>query len=431
MHRILRVIAGTLIWSAILATAGWFLLAERGKESSTFSRLRRYFAQQPGTFCVQFPSTTLVEVGDEVRLEGPEERVFGEVEVLLDDKGLPIRSLYDWCTAVRVRIYDRQGTTIRSDAAARLVRIPQTAAWVVQTLFTEENIPRLAEEWNRHMLEHREAIFSLLTPIVRDVVIDLERHIESELPAFLARHREEILELGEQVRQDFLDKKFMTFFVEDFWPIAEPKIQPVVAEISREIWKRFPLWGLSWRLAYQTLPFTANDHVEKTWRKFLDEEVVPIVRSHSGEVIDAAREITREVLAREEVSRHVRGTFEFLITSPMFHSLSQSFLREVILDNPRFHEAMRRRWNSPEVQRAIEAASGHIEPMVRRMGDIVLGTREEGITREFARVLRSQILLKDLQHLVISPGSEGAPPLEDGAVVNATLQWERKRESAP
>ena len=94
----------------------------------------------------------------------------------------------------------------------------------------------------------------------------------------------------------------------------------------------------------------------------------------------------------------------------------------MILDNPTFHEAMERRWRSPEVRRAIEAATGQIEPAVRRMGDIVLGTRKEGITREFAKVLRAQILLKDLQRLMIDPGSASRPPLAEGSTLHATLR---------
>ena len=141
----------------------------------------------------------------------------------------------------------------------------------------------------------------------------------------------------------------------------------------------------------------------------------------------ATQEIARETFSDPEVAGTLRQAFSSLLSSPKFHGLCQVFLREVILDNPRLHEAMRQRWSSPEVKRAIEAASSHIEPMVRRMGDIVLGTRQEGITREFARVLRSQILLKDLQRIVINPGTDGSPRLPTGGDLKARVEWEMKR----
>jgi hypothetical protein len=65
--------------------------------------------------------------------------------------------------------------------------------------------------------------------------------------------------------------------------------------------------------------------------------------------------------------------------------------------------------------------------MVRRMGDIVLGTREAGITQEFAKVLRSQILLKDLQRIVLDPGPDSAPRLEEGSPIEARSEVEFAR----
>jgi hypothetical protein len=362
-------------------------------------------------------------------IPGERDSVIGEVVALLGDDDTPLPALYGPCRSVRVRLFDRTRVVLHADSEARIVRVPQTAAWVTQTLLTRENIPRIADEWNRLMLEHRDTIFALVTPIVRDVILDIERHVQSELPAFLARHREDVRALNDQLRQSFLEKEFTDFFETELWPIAEPRIEPVIRRIGEEIWRQLPIWSFSWRLAYQTLPFTSNDHVRNAWRRFRDEKVLPILRSHSREIIDAARETAQEVFSREEVSSHLRRTFEKLITTPRFHALAQEFLRELFLDNPSFHEVMRRRWRSPEVQHAVEVATRAVEPAIRRMGDIVFGTRKDGITREFARVLRAQILLKDLQHLVIHPGSALKPPLPRGAAIPATMVWDLQGEA--
>ena len=62
--------------------------------------------------------------------------------------------------------------------------------------------------------------------------------------------------------------------------------------------------------------------------------------------------------------------------------------QEVVLDNPRFHESMRKFWSSPQVDRALASLSSRLEPFMRKLGAEVLGTPEGGITPEFARVLR-------------------------------------------
>lgn len=479
MHRWIRRTIGALFWGAILAAMAWFLLAEEGRSGSWLRELRRHIAKRDGHITVDFPGPALVEVGAEVHLGPPGDigemgeigeigeteetetaeparkawrpRPAGEIEALLDDAGRPMPHLYAWCRSVRVRIFDRDAVSLRADASARLILTPQTAAWVFQTLMTEQNLPRLAAEWNETMLAHREEIFDLLTPIVRDILIDVERQVETELPGFVVRHRAELQELGEELKQDFLEREFAGFFEKKLWPLAEFRIRPVIADISREIFREFPVWGLSWRLAYQALPFTSNDHVERAWRTFVDEKVIPILRTHADEVTAATRAIAKDLFSRQEVSSSIRGTFEALMGNPRFHTLIQTFLREVFLDNAEFQEAMRRRWQSPAARRALEVTTAYLEPTVRRMGDILFGTREEGITPEFARVLRAQILLKDLQRIVILPGSDEAGPFPDGSVpdtsvpagpvspgrfpdgarLRASVEWDLPREAVP
>ncbi|MBI4605457.1 MAG: hypothetical protein HY721_26120 [Planctomycetes bacterium] len=428
-RRSLRIALGAALWAAGLVAAGTPLLSDRGAGGrgaggSTAARLAGFLAREEARLRIAFAQPVYLEVGDDVEVGGA---VAGEVEALLGEGGEPVPSIYGWTRWARLRLYDGRGAALRRGASARLVRVPQTAAWVVQTLFTRETIPRVAEEWNRTMLEHREEIFALLTPIVRDLILDVERHVEAELPGFLEAHRAEVSDLGDRLKQDFGPKRFADLFEEEVWPIARPLLRPIVEKVSREIWEKLPLWGLTWRLAYQKLPLTDNDHLDRAWVTFLEGQALPVILAHTDEILAAARQVTREALSRDHVSASLRGLFSRLLAEPRFHALCQAFLRELFLDNGRFHDVLLQRWRSPEVQRAVEAAAAHVEPMVRRMGDIVLGTREAGITREFARVLRSQILLKDLQRIAIDPGPEGAPPLEPGAVLEARVEWEHAR----
>lgn len=412
MRRYLRISIGALFWGCVLSLGVRLLTSARdtgiGTDVSTLSQLREFFSQRGQSLVITFPGRVRIMVGDDVEIAGLRA---GEVEALLDDNGTVLPRIDDEVGAVRIRLYDAQQATLHADASARLVLIPLAAAWVVQTLFTRETIPKIAAEWNRTMLQHREEIFNVLTPLVRDVIIDVEHHVETELPGFLKRHPEKIKALGGRLESQLDGEQVASLFETEIWPIAQPKVRPIIEKISREIWEKLPLWGLTWRLAYQNLPLTRNDYLERAWASFLQRQVVPLFLSHSEEIVEAAHEVAREALAKKEIKEALRQVFANLIQEPGFHELCQIFLREVILDNSRFHETMLRRWSSPDVQRAVAAASTHIEPMVRRMGDIVLGTREEGITDEFARVLRSQILLKDGQRIVIDPGSKTAPIL--------------------
>ena len=54
-------------------------------------------------------------------------------------------------------------------------------------------------------------------------------------------------------------------------------------------------------------------------------------------------------------------------------------------------------------------AADYAEPCVRRIGDMLFGTREEGIAPEFAQVLRNQILDKDCRWLVLETPAQAHP----------------------
>ncbi len=50
-------------------------------------------------------------------------------------------------------------------------------------------------------------------------------------------------------------------------------------------------------------------------------------------------------------------------------------------------------------------------PLFSRIGEKVLGTRGGGITPEFARILRTQVLEKDKRWILIERGNLEAAPL--------------------
>ncbi len=424
MRKRLRTLAGAIFWTAMAVWGGRLLTEGPRDDAGTLGKLLGFLAERESQFLIELPTAMLLRVGDTVEASG---KTVGDVEALLDEDGRATPEIYGWTQMVRIRIHDRDRTTLRSGARARLLRVPEAAAWVVKTLLTEETIPRIAFEWNQAMLQHREVIFTLLTPIIRDLILDLEAHIEAELPAFLRRHEAEVKSLGEELRRGQPAERLTQLFEEEVWPIAQSKLDPIIAKISDEFWERLPLWSLTWRLAYQALPGTDNDHLQKGWLNFLNREAMPILRSHTDEIIALSRDIAAEALSRQEVHGALRDLFALLIAQPKFHVLTQDFLREVMLDNPGFQARLLERARSPDVGRALEAAAQHIEPMARRMSDVLFGTREAGITVEFAKVLRSQILLKDSQRFVLNLGQDGSPPLPDGTLIRATVEVEHAR----
>jgi hypothetical protein len=99
-----------------------------------------------------------------------------------------------------------------------------------------------------------------------------------------------------------------------------------------------------------------------------------------------------------------------VVDDPEFRTIVWQIFREVVVDNPRLRDKLEQRWNTAEARRAVQLAADYVEPCVRRIGDLLFGTRQDGIAPEFAQVLRNQILDKDCRWLVLVTPSDSAPP---------------------
>ncbi len=468
--RRVRILVGALVWIAVGAATARLLTETRDSgKSNTLALISDYVAAEPIELEIEITAPRFLELGDTVSIApggdietgdnetgdnetgdkqtnggqpgavaaiGAENgngsvadagQPIGVVVALVDESGNAIPRFYHQSVRVaRIRIFDRAAADLRADASARLLLVPDALDWVVDTLITSDNIPQLAFEWNKMMLRHREEIFRLLTPIVRDVVRDIEATVEESFGAFVARHRDKTAKIGAAMRSEFDTEALREVVAAEVFPIAEAKLRPVFDSISARIWDKAPLWSFTWRVAVQSLPLTDDDYVETAWNRFAREEVRPILQDHLDEIVGASKEIAAAALASDGVRDQLRGMFAKLLDNSDFHALAQIFIKETFLDNRDFHERMLTRLRSPEVQRALDAASRHVEPMLRRMGDIIFGTRQAGITTEFARVLRAQILRKDRRRFVLTRGSDPRR-LQEGTRLRASVEWDNPK----
>ena len=133
---------------------------------------------------------------------------------------------------------------------------------------------------------------------------------------------------------------------------------------------------------------------------------MPVLNDHSADIVAVQRRILEDIAQNQKVREAVRRNLTRVIDDPEFRAIVWQIFREVLVDNPRLHQRARTALETAEARAAVQLAADYVEPCVRRIGDLLLGTREDGIAPEFAQVLRNQILDKDCRWLVLehAPG---------------------------
>jgi hypothetical protein len=427
--RTLRILLGAALWVAVGVCVVELATRESESGATTFSKVREHFTRDDLELEVVFDRPVWLEIGDPVLIDGGDTSPIGHVKTLLDDDSRAIAASFRRVSAARIVLFDRDRPRIHDDARLRLAVVPETAgSWVWKTLFNDDTLPRIREVWSRNdLLPHKDEIVAMAIPVLQGVLVDCRETLETETRPFLDRHRPQIDALVAKIEAELGKEELAKLFESEVWPVLHARLQPVLDEIGAEIWGRVPLWAFSWRAIYQSLPLTADDHFKKRWDTFVEEEVIPILKDHSADMIEVARVVAKDSLANPKVGAYLREFVVRMAGDPDFHRLGYTFVEEVFFQNPRFRERITERWRSDEVQKIVGFVSRKLEPTVREIGDIVLGTKESGITPEFARVLRTQVLERDRQRLFLDPGTADRPAIASGSRLEASIETETPR----
>ncbi len=290
---------------------------------------------------------------------------------------------------------------VTKDTRMRFYTTPKSMAWVMETMLPPQKRAAVGREVAATYAANHRQILDALRPIILAGLADAVDVVQDDLAAAIARRREALEKLGTRYQQQIVRRELLPLVREEIWPLVRQRAEPIASQIGEEMWDRASIWRFGWRYLYDASPFPDKRLTSKEWQRFVQEDGIPVLNAHTDEIIDLQRQILTDLASNEKIRQVVRKNLTQVIDDSEFRSIVWQITREVLVDNPRLHQALERRWRGQESQKAMKRAAGSVEPAVRRIGDLLFGTREEGITPEFAQVLRNQILDKDRRWLVI------------------------------
>jgi hypothetical protein len=430
MQRALRVILGMLLTAAMLA-APWLIIerpAESGTAPTPGTSLWQYWTGPRRTLILEFPHPTDVAIGDTVFFESvPKEgppilHRIGEIHTLLDHgEVLPERR--SSVSAARAFIYP-SAEPLGTNPKVIYYTKPDSMTWVVDALLTPANRALMTREIQAAMDEHRAELVAAFRPVIEQSLRELAKVVEADLPPAFERHRAEFEQLSARYRRDLVNRDLAPLVSDEIVPIVRKRAEPVLREVGHELWKQVSLWRFGWRIAYDATPLPEKNLTDREWNRFLERDALPILEKHSDEIAKMIRDAMTDVARDEQVKAETRKILIQVANDPELRALLRTLFEEVVVRNPHFRAVLERELSSPEMRQAIEVASSRLEPVIRHIGDVILGTKASGISPEFALVLRTEILDKDERWFLVraapDAGAEVDQPQQSVAVEYAS-----------
>lgn len=415
--RYLRILIGLSVW-IVLGGAAYLGLQDSERLANEKGRrvaadLWEFATAERRVVKLRYPAHWPLQVGDPIyRIDGPEriEQV-GEVRWVESRERAESRAagdaeqvermaealLYPHAPAPTQRSYMTYYTT------------PRSLTWVLDTMLSPEKQARIAEEILWVYESFSSEILEALKPVVVGGFLDAVEVVEGDLTAALHRHREPLEELATRYQTQVVEEEIVPLVREEIWPVVQRRAEPLANKIGKEMFERASLWRFGWRALYDKSFLPDKDLTQQEWNRYLREEGLPVLDRHRDEIVALQKRILEDLAESQPVREALEENLMLVVDDPEFREIVWKIFREVLVDNPRLRARLEQRWNTLEARRAVQLAANYVEPCVRRIGDLLFGTREHGIAPEFAQVLRNQILDKDCRWLVMhAPGVEKA-----------------------
>lgn len=395
-----RLIGGVLLIA--LAAIGWFLGTQHPKKSSSRWTWSGYLLSSKPSQSIRLPSNSSIAVGDPLFLEvSPGAYEFaGDVLSVETISSGEKRALVLW----------RNSTSVPQNARVEFYETPRSLVWIARTLLPPAKKKKVIDKILAHYQAESPKINAKLMPVLREVFEKSIPVIEKSAIEYVRSQRTRVQGLGQKYQEELVRKKLIPLLRRDVMPIVEKHSVPVVEKIGEELWDRASLWRFGWRYAYDVLPLTNRNLVQAEWRRFVEEEAIPVVESHFDELVDVQKKIIVETTANPAVRNAIQESIESLIDDRELRALLSDILQFAIVDNQELHQVLQDVMHSEQAVQLGQQFETSLQPLANDIGVELFGTETDGLTPELVAVLRSQILGKDQRWLVVREEKSTNPP---------------------
>lgn len=407
--RKIRIIVGILIWVAAVAWVGyryvpnWF-----GERSATTKSLLTFMFKPATERELQFEEISYARIGDPIfyRNDAGDMVQVGKIIQVesWDSQSYEIIAT-QWA---RARFFSSAPKLTATDYLT-VHETPESMDWVAKFLFPPERRERIAGLVANVYAIHSQEILQGLLPILRDVWSEASLLIRDDLLAALERHQPEFAALGRKYESEIVESELIPLLGREIWPIVMQHGQPVLETVGAEIWQRASVFRLGWRAIYDASPLPTRNLTQAEFNRLVENDAIPVLEANLPRFIAAQQLVLQDIAQNPTIQSVLTGSLQQIIDDPEMQALIMQILREAILENAELNQFLAKVWERSDLQEVLALTDARLEPTVVSIGEEVFGSPYDGVTPEFARILRNKILLKDQRWFVLNRSPSNQP----------------------
>ena len=376
-----RIVLGLGVWvMAGVVLVGWLrssVLAPETVGHQVAADLWQFAVAERRQMQIQLDASLPIDVGDPIyQITSPQSvKQIGEVRRIVQPASDP--PVIGETVLAEVLLYPN-APVVCQESYLLYYTTPTSLTWVMETMLPDSKRAQIAEEIVDTYRSYHAEILQALRPVIIGGLTDAMSVLEEDLASALADRQELLEQLGSRYQDRVVEQELIPLVRDQVWPILKKHGEPLANQIGAEVFERASLWRFGWRALYDKSPLPAKDLTLTEWNRFVTEEAIPVLDSHTEDFVKTQRLIFEEVSRNEIVQDALRRNLTQVIEDPEFRRIVWGIFREVVVDNARLRQKLEERWRGEEAQRAMQLAADYVEPCVRRIGDLLLGTREAG-----------------------------------------------------
>ncbi len=302
---------------------------------------------------------------------------------------------------IEVLLYEASAHRLGRHPSFRIGRGELSAGWVLATLLPEARRERLKERLAGFVLENRDVMATAILPAASAFSAEAYRILSDDLSNVLAEKPALREGIGDAIRRAY-GEHLAPVVEEVVFPSAGHEAEAIGKKIFEEFYRRISFWSIGWKAMWN----------EEELERYVLEHLSESTKKQEAILRESGRKVAGKIWADPAFQKAVEKLGATVLADESVRRGLADVGKELVRRNrAALYAALQRQAGTPEWQEDLLEIVEELEPVLEDLvEEIALAPGQKAISEELARVIRRNVLQKDLDWLIALPSAEEGQP---------------------